>query len=158
MYVFMLFAFKPLPVSHGWMVCAISSSIVYIIHIWAWSHVVLDYCWSTMVINEIARLSIHEVWWFQEQTTDDSSTKALTMYNNSYPKSPIWVENQRPTQKWFIITLELTSHGIINNMESSGWDSYLRHGCECIHHVVLLRLFGSRSQSVDWIHHKLTVQ
>lgn len=77
------------------------------------------------------------------------------MYNNSYVNHQFGLKIIVQLKKWFTITLEVACHGIINNMESSGGDSYLRHGCECIHRVVTqnwvaqLRLFGSRSQSVD---------
>ena len=84
-----------------------------------------------------------------------SSKKALTMYNNSYVNHQFGLKINVQLKKWFTTTLEVAFHGIINNMEYSGGDSSLRHGCECIHRVVTqnwvaqLRLFGSRSQSVD---------
>ena len=70
-----------------------------------------------MIINETARLSIYDVSWFWEQkiqATDDSSAKALAMYNNNS-----YVKSQRPIQKWFLTTLKVASHGITNNMDLS---------------------------------------
>jgi hypothetical protein len=79
------------------------------------------------------------------------------MYNNSYVNHQFGLKIIVQLKKWFTITLEVACHGIINNMESSGGDSYLRHGCECIHRVVTQNWVPS-SDCLDLDHNLLTVQ